>query len=84
MTEPNAESQPSIEDEALQCVRCGLCLSTCPGYRESLNETDSPRARVALVRAIKEGLLEKPTDENIARAIRIVVVRIILPPLLHL
>lgn len=50
------------EEEALYCVRCGLCLAACPGYRESLNETDSPRARVALVRALKEGLLEAPTD----------------------
>lgn len=50
------------EEEALHCVRCGLCLSACPGYRQSLIETDSPRARVALVRAVKEGLLEAPTD----------------------
>lgn len=50
------------EEEALYCVRCGLCLSVCPGYRQSLSETDSPRARVALVRALKEGLLEAPTD----------------------
>lgn len=52
----------STEEEAIHCVRCGLCLSACPGYRESLKETDSPRARVALVRALKEGLLETPTD----------------------
>ncbi len=63
MSEPIIESQQSVEDDALQCVRCGLCLSACPTYRESLNETDSPRARVALVRAIREGLLEHPTDE---------------------
>ncbi len=55
-------SVPSAEEEALHCVRCGLCLSVCPGYRESLNETDSPRARVALVRALQEGLLETPDD----------------------
>lgn len=54
--------QRPAEEEALYCVRCGLCLSVCPGYRYSLNETDSPRARVALVRAVKEGLLEAPTD----------------------
>ncbi|UCG88242.1 MAG: (Fe-S)-binding protein [Gemmatimonadota bacterium] len=54
--------QRSAEEEAIHCVRCGLCLSVCPGYRESLIETDSPRARVALVRALKEGLLEAPTD----------------------
>jgi heterodisulfide reductase subunit D len=62
ITEPIAEPQRSIHDEALHCVRCGLCLSVCPGYRESLNETDSPRARVALVRAVKEGLLDAPTN----------------------
>ncbi|MDY7079176.1 MAG: (Fe-S)-binding protein [Chloroflexota bacterium] len=62
MNEPITQQQRSAKDEALHCVRCGLCLSVCPGYRESLNETDSPRARVALVQALKEGLLEEPTD----------------------
>jgi heterodisulfide reductase subunit D len=60
--EPSVESTRTIEEEALHCVRCGLCLASCPGYRESLNESESPRARVALVRALKEGLLEEPTD----------------------
>jgi heterodisulfide reductase subunit D len=64
------EPQRSIEEEALHCARCGLCLATCPGYRESLNETDSPRARVALVRALKEGLLEEPSDEYSAAFFR--------------
>jgi heterodisulfide reductase subunit D len=63
------EQRPA-EEEALYCVRCGLCLSVCPGYRESLRETDSPRARVALVRAVKEGLLESPTDEYSAAFFR--------------
>jgi len=63
VSEPTAEPQRPAEEEALYCVRCGLCLSVCPGYRESLNETDSPRARVALLRAVKEGLLENPTAE---------------------
>jgi len=63
LIESTAELERPAEEEALYCVRCGLCLSVCPGYRESLKETDSPRARVALVRALKEGLLEAPTDE---------------------
>ena len=58
MTEPITEYQRSAEEEARHCVRCGLCLSVCPGYRESLNETDSPRARVALLQAVKEGLFD--------------------------
>jgi glycolate oxidase iron-sulfur subunit len=31
------------------CIRCGLCLSVCPTYKDSLRETESPRGRVALV-----------------------------------
>jgi Fe-S oxidoreductase len=60
--EANVEIERSADDEARHCVRCGLCLSVCPGYRESLKETDSPRARVALVQAVKEGRMEMPTD----------------------
>lgn len=47
-----------LSDEAfLNCIRCGLCLAVCPSYRETLNETDSPRGRLALVRAREEGRL---------------------------
>ncbi len=45
-------------DELLNCIRCGLCLSVCPTYRETGTETNSPRGRVALVRAAAEGKLE--------------------------
>jgi glycolate oxidase iron-sulfur subunit len=40
------------------CIRCGLCLSVCPTYKDSLRETESPRARVALVAKALEGELE--------------------------
>ncbi|MDW8067774.1 MAG: (Fe-S)-binding protein [Anaerolineae bacterium] len=64
-------SQPHIaEDHDLHCIRCGQCLAVCPTYRLTLNETDSPRARVALLRAVREGLLEKPTDRTAAQFFR--------------
>ncbi len=56
----------AAEDDYLHCIRCGLCLSVCPLYRLTLNETDSPRARVALLRAVREGLVEEPSDETAA------------------
>jgi glycolate oxidase iron-sulfur subunit len=48
---------PTHEDVSY-CIRCGLCLSVCPTYKDSLRETESPRARVALVAKAIEGELE--------------------------
>ena len=59
-------AREATEEEYLQCSRCGLCLASCPLYRLTLNETDSPRARVALLRAVREGLVEAPTDKTAA------------------
>lgn len=54
---PNNLEKP-VEDAYLNCIRCGLCLSVCPTYREYLNETASPRGRVALARKGIDGELE--------------------------
>ncbi len=57
MAETQTIHRPS-EDQYLNCIRCGLCLSVCPTYREYLSETASPRGRVALTRKGLEGELE--------------------------
>lgn len=52
------ELQESLRyDEALNCMRCGFCLSACPTYKLSGQEPNSPRGRIALARAVAEGKL---------------------------
>lgn len=42
----------------LACIRCGLCLTSCPTYVLSLHESEGPRGRVGMARALAEGHLE--------------------------
>ena len=41
-----------------QCIHCGMCLPTCPTYDATKIERNSPRGRIALMRAIADRRLE--------------------------
>jgi glycolate oxidase iron-sulfur subunit len=56
------------EDELLNCMRCGFCLPTCPTYIESgFKESHSPRGRIAMMKAVVDGLIEP--DEDFERSL---------------
>jgi glycolate oxidase iron-sulfur subunit len=51
------------EDDLYNCMRCGFCLPSCPTYIESgFKESHSPRGRIALMKAVVDGLIEPDED----------------------
>jgi glycolate oxidase iron-sulfur subunit len=59
---PSDQQLASEYDNMLACIRCGLCLTSCPTYVLSLEEAEGPRGRVGMARALAEGNLQLTPD----------------------
>lgn len=47
-----------MSQQSSNCGKCGICLSVCPTFAALKEEENSPRARVQLVKAFREGKLQ--------------------------
>jgi glycolate oxidase iron-sulfur subunit len=62
------ESQSELERLLTQCVRCGTCLPTCPTYQLTKKESNSPRGRISLVRALHDA--ENKATKNLSEILQ--------------
>ncbi len=55
MSAPSSTYLKKLDFSVLQqCIHCGMCLPTCPTYTETKLEKNSPRGRIALMKAVAE------------------------------
>jgi glycolate oxidase iron-sulfur subunit len=55
------------DEQVASCVRCAPSLPACPTYLSLEMERASPRGRIALIRALREGRLDP--SENLAEQV---------------
>src|SRR5262245_5803915 len=47
---------------SLDCIHCGMCVTSCPTWKLTGVESSSPRGRIHLMRAVAEGELEPDAE----------------------
>jgi len=64
-----SEALEELKAAALKCTRCGQCLTICPVYGKTHEESNSSRGKLFLLRSLAEGTVA-PTEEMMELASR--------------
>ncbi|MFC5704026.1 (Fe-S)-binding protein [Cohnella faecalis] len=58
-------------DQLTNCMRCGFCLPACPTFKETGLEAESPRGRIALMKATVDGVMDPdvPFEEQMSHCL---------------
>jgi glycolate oxidase iron-sulfur subunit len=53
-----------LEDKLMTCMRCGMCQSVCPLYKQTGLESDVARGKLALLDGLLQQMFEQPNAVN--------------------
>ena len=59
-----AEMLTKLDDQLVNCMRCGMCQAVCPLFKETGRETDVTRGKLALLQGLTSELLHDPEGIN--------------------
>lgn len=55
-----AEMLTKLDDQLVNCMRCGMCQAVCPLFKETGRETDVTRGKLALLSGLADQILQDP------------------------
>ncbi|NDV19612.1 4Fe-4S dicluster domain-containing protein [Pseudodesulfovibrio sp. JC047] len=59
-----AQMFKELDDQLVNCMKCGMCQAVCPVFAESGRETDVTRGKLALLEGLANEMLEDPEGVN--------------------
>ncbi|WP_243545502.1 (Fe-S)-binding protein [Pseudodesulfovibrio tunisiensis] len=59
-----AQMLKELDDQLVNCMRCGMCQAVCPVFRESGREADVARGKLALLDGLASEMLSDPDGVN--------------------
>ena len=59
-----AEMFKKLDDQLVNCMRCGMCQAVCPLFKETGKETDVTRGKLALLSGLASQILQDPEGVN--------------------